>query len=117
MSTSETERQRELDSYRIVDSLPETAYDDIVRLASALCGTPMALVSLIDRDRQWFKSKIGFEPSETRRDEAFCNHAIRTPDRLMEVHDATTDARFANHPSVTGGANIRFYAGMPLVTP
>lgn len=110
-------RQRALDSYRIVDSLPETAYDDIVRVAAAVCGTPIALVSLIDRDRQWFKSKIGLEDSETSRDVAVCDHAIRTPGQLMEVRDLAQDARFSAYPAVTGLNPARFYAGMPLVTP
>jgi len=115
---SEYARQRELDTYRVVDSLPEAAYDDIVRIASLVCGAPTALISVIDRDRQWFKASVGFDLSETPRDVAFCEHAIRAPDRLMEVRDATKDSRFANNPLVTTGeAPVRFYAGMPLVTP
>jgi GAF domain-containing protein len=110
-------RQRALDTYRLVDSLPEAAYDDIVQLASALCGAPIALISLIDRDRQWFKARTGLDVEQTGRDVAFCDHAIRQPDRVMEVPDATKDARFANNPLVTGAPDIRFYAGMPLVTP
>jgi len=113
----EAARQRALDIYRVVDSLPEAAYDDIVRIAAALCDVPVALVSLIDRDRQWFKASTGFSLSEGRRDEAFCDHAIRCPDQLMEVPDATADSRFADNPLVTGDTGIRFYAGMPLVTP
>jgi hypothetical protein len=89
----ESHRQRELDSYKVVDTLPEAAYDDIARLATLVCGVPIALVSLIDRERQWFKARSGFEPGETRRDEAFCDHAIREPGRLMEVPDATRRAR------------------------
>jgi GAF domain-containing protein len=115
--TPEAERQHELDTYRVVDSLPEAAYDDIARLATLLCGAPIALVSLIDRDRQWFKARSGFAPGETRRDEAFCDHAIRSPGQLMEVPDAAHDPRFAANPLVTGDEGIRFYAGMPLVTP
>ena len=110
-------RQRALDTYHVVDSLPDLAFDDITRLASLLCDTPIALISLIDRDRQWFKSHTGMEAGEGRRDEAFCNHVIQAPDRLMEVRDATADPRFADNPYVTGGDAIRFYAGMPLVTP
>jgi hypothetical protein len=112
----EAARQRELDSYRAVDSLPDAAYDDIVSLASQICGAPIALVSLIDRDRQWFKARLGFEQRETRRDEAFCNQAILAPESLMEIPDARHDPRFAENPFVTGDASIRFYAGMPLVT-
>lgn len=110
-------RQRALDSYRIVDSLRETAYDDIVRVAAAVCGTPIALVSLVDRDRQWFKSRLGLEISETPRDVAVCDHAIRTPNQLMEVQDLAQDARFSGYPLVTAAKAARFYAGMPLVTP
>ncbi len=110
-------RQRALDTYRVVDSLPEAAYDDIVRLAAMLCDAPIALVSLIDRDQQWFKARIGIEMTGSPRDEAFCDHAIQHPDQLLEIPDATADARFVDNPFVTGSDAIRFYAGMPLVTP
>jgi len=113
----EAARQRALDTYHLVDSLPEQAFDDIVRLASTLCHAPIALLSLIDRDRQWLKARTGFEPSETSRDIAFCDHAIRDPDQLMEIGDARLDPRFADNPFVTGKDQIRFYAGVPLVTP
>ena len=116
-SLDEAARQRALDSYHVVDTLPEQAYDDITRLATTICGVPMALVSLIDRDRQWFKAASGFAAGETRRDEAFCDHAIRSPGELMEIPDATIDPRFLDNPHVTGVERIRFYAGMPLVTP
>ena len=112
----ESARQRALDIYRVVDSLPEAAYNDIAYLASVLCDTPIALVSLIDRDRQWFKASQGFAETGTRRDEAFCNHAIETPLDIMEVRDAKNDPRFESNPLVTGEHSIRFYAGMPLVT-
>lgn len=114
---AEFARQRALDVYRVLDSFPEAAYDDIVAIASALCDVPIALVSLIDRDRQWFKANKGFELSEGSRDESFCNQAIRAPDRLMEVPDARLDPRFADNPLVVYGPSIRFYAGMPLVAP
>lgn len=113
----ETRRQRALDAYRVVDSLPEQAYDDIVRVAAAVCETPIALVSLIDRDRQWFKAKIGIDDAQTDRDVAVCDHAIRQPDRLMEISDLSRDPRFAGFPYVAGDFAARFYAGMPLVTP
>ena len=116
-TTDEFARQRALDTYRIVESLPDAAYDDIVQLASQLCGAPIALISLIDRDRQWFKARVGLDVEQTGRDVAFCDHAIRQPDRIMEVPDAASDPRFANNPLVTGAPDIRFYAGMPLVTP
>jgi GAF domain-containing protein len=115
-AVDEFTRQRALDTYRVVDSLPEAAYDDIVHLASMLCGAPIALISLIDRDRQWFKARTGLDLQESSRDIAFCDHVIRQPDRLMEINDAARDARFAENPFVTE-EDIRFYAGMPLVTP
>ena len=114
--STETERQHSLDAYHIVDSLPDAAYEDIARLAAMLCGAPIALVSLIDRDRQWFKARVGFEPGETPREHAVCDHAIREPGRLFEVPDLSLDPRFAGNPHVTEDG-ARFYAGMPLVTP
>ena len=114
---SEQQRQRDLDTYRILDSLPEPAYDDIIRLASRLCDAPVASISLIDRDRQWFKARQGMGASETPRSIACCDHAIRRPGELLEVSDATQDPRFAQNPLVTAEGGIRFYAGMPLVTP
>lgn len=113
----ETTRQRALDQYRILDTLPQDAYDDIVRVASAVCDTPVALVSLIDRDRQWFKARIGINDAQTSRQVAVCDHAIREPGQLMEVSDLSNDARFSAFPSVSGEFGARFYAGMPLVTP
>jgi len=111
----EAERQRALDALHIVGSLPEPAYDDIVKVAAAVCGTPMALVTLIDRDRQWFKARTGLEGIQTERNVAVCDHAIRQPTQLMEVGDLTQDARFADNP-VLKDIGARFYAGMPLVT-
>jgi len=113
----ESARQHALDTYRILDSLPEAAFDDIVQLASVLCDAPIALVSLIDRDRQWSKAKVGLEMREAPRDVAFCDHAIRTPGMLMEVPNLAQDDRFADNPLVSGPSSLRFYAGMPLVTP
>jgi len=113
----EASRQRALDAYHIVDSLPEDVYNDVVHVAAALCGTPIALVSLLDRDRQWFKARTGLEDSSTARDIAVCDHAIRNNDELFEIADLSQDARFAANPLVTGDAGMRFYAGMPLITP
>ena len=114
---NEAQRQRELDRYRVVDTLPDEAFEDIVQVAAAVCGTPTALITMIDRGRQWFRARIGLDRNETRRDEAFCDHAIRVPEQFFEVPDATQDTRFASNPLVTGGPAFRFYAGMPLVTP
>lgn len=115
-ATAEAARQRALDTYHIVDTLPEAAYDDIARLASILCEAPVALVSLVDRDRQWFKARVGFQPAESAREHAVCDHAIREPGSLFEVPDLGADPRFAGNP-VLDAAGARFYAGMPLVTP
>ncbi|AJC46139.1 MULTISPECIES: GAF domain-containing protein [Gammaproteobacteria] len=114
--TDEAQRQRVLDSYRIVDSLPEAAYQDIVQIAAALCDTPIALLSLLDRDRQWFKARMGLELPQTERSQAVCDHAIRAPAQLLEVTDLADDPRFADMSMVRGDIGARFYAGMPLVT-
>lgn len=111
----EAERQAALDALRITDSLPEPAYDAVVRLASILCDTPISLISLISRDRQWFKARVGLAAEETPRSMAFCSHAIASPGRVMEVQDASLDPRFRDNPLVTGDPYIRFYAGHPLV--
>ena len=105
-----------LRDYNVLDSLPQQAFDDLVLLAAQICQTPIALISLIDEDRQWFKSRVGLNAAETSRDVAFCAHAILNADAVMEVRDAQLDPRFADNPLVTGDPHIRFYAGAPLVT-
>ena len=115
-STLDDEERRlaTLGRYGVLDTPPEQAFDDLTRLAAQVLGTPIALVSLIDRDRQWFKSRVGIEVCSTPRDMAFCAHAIHGDD-VMVVEDALQDPRFANNPLVTGDPFIRFYAGAPLI--
>ncbi|MEH2464902.1 GAF domain-containing protein [Nostoc sp.] len=113
---NEVQRIETLLQYKIFDTPSEGVFDDVTRLASYICQTPIALISLIDTDRQWFKSKVGMEAQETHRDWAFCAHAILEPDVLI-VPDATNDERFAANPLVTSDQNIRFYAGVPLINP
>ena len=112
---NEKERLEELRSYQILDSEPEQDFDDIVELASQLCDSPIALITLIDESRQWLKAKIGIDISETTRGMAFCAHAIHDND-IMIIRNATQDDRFHDNPLVTGDPHIRFYAGMPLIT-
>ena len=116
-SPDEAARLEALKRYGILDTPSDPVLDHLTQVAADLCETPIALVSLIDPERQWFKSRIGLEAQETSRDIAFCSHAIQDPDVLMEVEDATLDKRFHDNPLVTGDPDIRFYAGNPLVTP
>lgn len=116
MTLDETQRLDALAAYRILDTPAEQGFDEIVSFAAALCAVPTALISFVDRDRQWFKACVGLDATETERSVSFCDHAMRG-DAIMIVPDATLDPRFADNPLVTDGIGIRFYAGAPLLTP
>lgn len=113
--SEEQKRLAALRSYHILDTAAEKDFDDLTELAAAICNTPIALISLVDEDRQWFKSHHGMEAQQTDRCYSFCSHAIENPENLMQVEDAIHDSRFYDNPLVTGNPDIRFYAGMPLV--
>jgi anti-sigma regulatory factor (Ser/Thr protein kinase) len=114
--SDESRRLAALRRYRILDTDPERAFEDLTLLASRICGTPIALITLVDADRQWFKSRVGLSTTETSRSISFCSHAIEQTG-LFVVQDALQDLTFRNNPSVTGDPHIRFYAGAPLITP
>src|SRR5229473_3949425 len=113
---NEKQRLKVLWQYDVLDTIPEEVFDDLTELAARICEAPIALITLVDEDRQWFKSKVGISVSETSRDISFCGHAIAQRE-LFIVPDATKDKRFANNPLVTSDPKIRFYAGAPLITP
>jgi len=104
-----------LDDFRILDTEPDLRFDNLVEIASAHFGTPIALVSLVDADRQWFKAKVGLSANQTPRRMAFCAHSIANPDVVTVIEDAALDTRFQTNPLVTGDPNIRFYAGAPIL--
>ena len=112
---NESDRLVALDRYKILDTLPEQVYDDLTQLAADICETPIALISLVDKDRQWFKSRVGVDATETPRDISFCGHAV-AESAILNVPDASLDPRFADNPLVAQDPNIRFYAGVPLIT-
>ncbi|MEQ9643214.1 MAG: diguanylate cyclase [Alphaproteobacteria bacterium] len=115
LPSNESARLACLRDYRVLDTAPEEAFDRVTRLAAGILGVPISLVSLVDADRQWFKSRVGLDATETPRDFAFCAHAI-CDHEVMEVPDARRDDRFCDNPLVTGAPHIRFYAGAPLET-
>jgi GAF domain-containing protein len=115
-AASETARQAEVDAYAIVDTLEEQAYDDLTRLAAETCGVPIALITILDHDRNWFKSRVGLQATQAPRESAFCEHLLRLPGDLLVVNDALADARFSGNPQVVGEPHIRFYVGAPLVS-
>ena len=116
LPTNEAARLAAVRAYQILDTDPEQAYEDLVFLASVICRTPIAVLTLIDEHRQFFKAKVGLPVSETSRDVSFCAHAILETGNFV-VNDASVDPRFATNPLVTGDPKIRFYAGVPLRTP
>jgi hypothetical protein len=116
LPSNEAERLAALKAYHILDTGTEQSYDDIVALAAHICKVPIAMVSLVDEVRQWFKSRLGVEEQQTAREVAFCAHAILENGPFM-VRDATKDRRFAGSALVTGEPHIRFYAGIPLINP
>src|SRR5712664_2087118 len=112
----EKKRLQVLWQYEVLDTVPEEMFDDLTELAARICEAPIAMITLVDEDRQWFKSKVGVTVNETSRDISFCAHAICEAD-LFIVPDATKDERFSHNPLVTSEPKIRFYAGAPLITP
>jgi two-component system, cell cycle sensor histidine kinase and response regulator CckA len=116
VKTNEARRLKVLWQYDVLDTVPEEVFDDLTELAARICEAPIALISLIDENRQWFKAKVGVTLNETSRDISFCAHAIKQHD-LFIIPDATQDERFADNPLVISDPKIRFYAGAPLITP
>ena len=113
---NEKQRLKVLWEYSVLDTMPEEIFDDLTELAAKICEAPVAMITLVDEDRQWFKAKVGVSINETSRDISFCAHAITQPG-LFIVPDASRDERFSHNPLVTSDPKVRFYAGAPLVSP
>lgn len=113
----ERSRIQELIDYRILDTPPEAELDELAKIASLVCDTPISLITMIGEDRQWFKAKVGLEGTGTPREDSFCQHALHRPREVLVVNDSMEDERFRENPLVMGDPNIRFYAGAPLETP
>ncbi|WP_421753045.1 GAF domain-containing sensor histidine kinase [Croceimicrobium sp.] len=116
LPANEKERLAHLYEYSLLDTMDEEEYDQITKMASLLCDVPISIISLIDRDRQWFKSRVGLDSKETSRDVAFCAHAILDKEQILEIPDSRKDERFNDNPLVQDDPNIVFYAGVPLVS-
>lgn len=117
LPADEAIRLEALKAYNLLDTLPEEEYDNITRLASEICRTPISAISLIDENRQWFKSKQRLADDQTPREDSFCAHAILNPTEIFIVPDARIDERFSDSPATTGQPPVVFYAGVPLVNP
>jgi len=115
LSPDEEARLTSLKTYKILDTGKEQEYDAVTALAAAVCDAPIALISFMDKDRQWFKSHHGTKITQTDKASSFCSYTVVQPDRLMMVEDAKKDERFKNNPLVTGDPHVIFYAGMPIV--
>ncbi len=116
LPANESERLAALERYGILDTETEELFDSIAKIAATICDAPVALITLVDEKRQWFKAAVGLGIPETSRDVAFCAHAILEPNKLLIVPDSTKDERFHDNPLVTGEPKVRFYAGAPIVT-
>ena len=110
------QRLAELRRLLVMDSTQDQAYDDLTRIAAEICSVPMALITLLDDQRNWFKSRIGIQAHESPSENSFCETAMASPSEVMIIRDAQQDPRFVNHPMVAGDPYIRFYAAAPLVS-
>ena len=114
---NEQSRLKELYRYHILDTKPEVELDELAEIASVICNTPMSLITMVDKERTWHKSKYGINIEEAVRKDSFCQHALHNPNEVFVVEDAQLDMKFIDNPFTKGDGAIRFYAGAPLVTP